>query len=55
MIREAQFNTRQWQYGIIQLEKHQFQNSELDNEDTCEDVTDMLFGCCEELREDETL
>ncbi|CAI2387508.1 unnamed protein product [Moneuplotes crassus] len=55
MIRDANFTTKQWQYGIVETEKYQFQDNELDTEDHCEDVTDLLFGVCEELGEGETL
>lgn len=53
MFKDSDFTTKQWQYGVIELEKHQFDAGQLDNDEGCEDVTDALFSCCDELKEGE--
>ena len=49
MIKDAGFTTKQWQLGIISMEKHQFIENELDNDDGLEDVTDEIFSFWEQM------
>ena len=49
MIKDAGFTTKQWQLGIISMEKHQFLENELDNEDGLEDVTDDIFNFWDQM------
>jgi len=45
MLKDFEIDTKAWQLGIIDFEKHQFNTGELDNNDTLNDITDDLFAC----------
>jgi hypothetical protein len=53
MLRDMDLTVKQWQSGLIEIEKHQFDEGALDNDDELEDMTEILFKCTEELKDDE--